>query len=73
MRNYVYGSRIVTELYCDEGLTKCQITTLNEDHSVTNHQLWITTRQFESAYDGDQDTKRAIELAYTDLVKDGRI
>ena len=35
--------------------------------------MWITKRQFEAAMDGDHDTRRAIEAAYTDLVKSGRI
>lgn len=35
--------------------------------------MWITKRQFEAAYDGDQDIRRAIESAYTYAVKSGRI
>lgn len=35
--------------------------------------MWMTKRQFEAAMDGDQDTRRAVEMAYTDLVKAGRI
>lgn len=35
--------------------------------------MWMTKRQFEAAMDGDHDTRRAIEMAYTDLLKAGRI
>lgn len=35
--------------------------------------MWITKKMFEEAMDGDQDTRRATEEAYTDLVKSGRI
>lgn len=73
MRNYTYHSRIVTELYRDGALSRCEIITLHYDGSMINHQMWITTRMFEEAMDGDQDTRRAIEAAYTDLVKSGRI
>lgn len=73
MRNYTYHSRIVTELYRDGALSRCEIITLHYDGSMINHQMWITTRMFEAAMDGDQDTRRAIEAAYTDLVKSGRI
>lgn len=73
MRNYTYQSRIVTELYCEDAMTKCEIVTLHYDGSATSHKMWMTKRQFEAALDGDQDTRRAIEAAYTDLVKSGRI
>ena len=73
MRNYTYHSRIVTELYRDGALSRCEIITLNYDGSRTSHQMWMTKRQFEAAYDGDQDIRRAIESAYTDAVKSGRI
>lgn len=73
MRNYTYHSRIVTELYCEDALSRCEIVTLHYDGSVTCHQMWMTKRQFEAALDGDQDTRRAIESAYMDLVKSGRI
>lgn len=73
MRNYTYHSRIVTELYRDGALSRCEIITLNYDGSRTSHQMWMTTTMFEEAMDGDQDTRRAIEAAYTDLVKSGRI
>ena len=73
MRNYTYHSRIVAELYRDGALSRCDIITLHYDCSMINHQMWMTTRMFEEAMDGDQDTRRAIEAAYTDLVKCGRI
>lgn len=73
MRNYTYHSRIVTELYRDGALSRCEIITLHYDGSRTNHQMWMTTRMFEEAMDGDQDTRRAIEAAYTELVNSGRI
>lgn len=73
MRNYTYHSRIVTELYRDGAFSRCEIITLNYDGSRTSHQMWMTTTMFEEAMDGDQNTRRAIEAAYTDLVKSGRI
>ena len=73
MRNYTYHSRIVAELYRDGALSRCQIITLHYDGSWTSHRMWIIKRQFEIAMDGDQDTRRAIEDAYTDLVKFVRI
>lgn len=73
MRNYTYQSRIITELYCEDAMSRCEITTLHYDGSTESHQMWMTKRQFEAALDGDQDTRRAIEMAYTDLVKSGRI
>lgn len=73
MRNYNYHSRIVTELYCENALSRCEIVTLHYDGSTESHQMWMTKRQFEAALDGDQDTRKAVEMAYTDLVKSGRI
>lgn len=73
MRNYTYQSRIVTELYCDDAMSRCEINTLYYDGSTEGHQMWMTKRQFESALDGDQGTRWAIENAYTDLVRSGRI
>lgn len=73
MRNYTYHSRIVSELYCEDALSRCEIITLHYDNSRTHHRMWMTKRQFEAAMDGDQDTRRAIEAAYMDLVKAGRI
>ena len=73
MRNYTYQSRIITELYSSDAMSKCEIVTLHYDGSTASHQMWITKRQFEAAMDGDQDTRRAIEAAYTDLVKSGMI
>lgn len=73
MRNYTYQSRIITEVYCEDAMSRCEIVTLHYDGSATIHKMWMTKRQFEAALDGDQDTRRAIEMAYTDLVKSGRI
>lgn len=73
MRNYAYQSRIITELYLDDSMSRCEVTTLHYDGQTESHQMWITKRQFEAALDGDQDTRRAVEMAYTDLVKSGRI
>lgn len=73
MRNYTYQSRIVTELYCEDAMSKCEITTLHYDGSTESHQMWMTKRQFEAALDGDQDIRRAIEMAYLNLLKAGRI
>ena len=73
MRNYTYQSRIITELYSSDAMSKCEIVTLHYDGSIVSHKMWITKRMFESAMDGDQDTRRAIEAAYTDLVKSGMI
>lgn len=73
MRNYTYHSRIITEIYSSDAMSKCEIVTLHYDGSTDSHQIWITKRQFEAAMDGDQDTRRAIEAAYTDAVKSGRI
>ena len=73
MRNYSYQSSIITELYLDDAMSRCEITTLHYDGSTESHQMWMTKRQFEAALDGDQDTRRAIEMAYTDLLKAGRL
>lgn len=73
MRNYTYQSRIITELYCDDAMSRCEITTLHYDGGTTSHQMWVTKRQFEAALDGDQDTRFAIEAAYKDLVYEERI
>lgn len=73
MRNYTYQSRIITEIYSSDAMSKCEVTTLHYDGQTEGHQMWITKRQFEAALDGDQDTRRAIEAAYVDLVKIGRI
>lgn len=54
-------------------MSRCEIATLHYDGSTESHKMWITKRMFEEAMDGDQDTRRAIEAAYTDLVKSGRI
>lgn len=73
MRNYTYHSRIITEIYSSDAMSKCEIVTLHYDGSTESHKMWITKRQLEAALDGDQDTRRAIEAAYVDLVKSGRI
>ena len=73
MRNYTYQSRIITEIYSEDAMSKCEIVTLHYDGSTESHQMWMTKRQFEAAMDGDQDTRRAVEMAYNDLVKSGRI
>lgn len=73
MRNYTYHSRIVTELYREDAMSRCEVTTLHYDGSTEGHQMWMTKRQFEAAMDGDQDTRWAIENAYIDLLKAGRI
>lgn len=73
MRNYTYHSRIITELFCEDAMSRCEIVTLHYDGSTESHKMWMTKRQFEAAMDGDLDTRRAIEAAYTDLVNSGRI
>lgn len=73
MRNYTYHSRIITEIYSSDAMSRCEVTTLNYDGSTESHKMWITKRMFEAAYDGDQNTRIAIEAAYTDLVNSGRI
>lgn len=73
MRNYTYQSRIITEIFSKDAMARCEVTTLHYDGQLESHKLWMTKRQFEAALDGDQDTRRAIEAAYTDLVKSGRI
>lgn len=76
MRNYTYHSRIVTELYRDGALSRCEIITLNYDGSRTSHQMWMTTNMFEEAMDGDQYIQQVIDNSYIDLrdkgiLKDG--
>lgn len=73
MRNYTYHSRIITELYCQDAMSRCEVITPHYDGQIECHIMWITKRQFEAAMDGDQDTRRAIEAAYTDLIKAMRI
>ena len=73
MRNYTYQSRIITEIYSKDAMSRCEVTTLHYDGQTEGHQMWMTKRQFEAAMDGDHDTRRAIEAAYVDLVKSGRI
>lgn len=59
MRNYTYHSRIVTELYCDGALSKCEIITLHYDGSSEIIQMWLSTREFEEALLGNYDARRA--------------
>lgn len=73
MRNYTYQSRIITELFSEGSLSRCEVTTLYYDGQIENHKMWVTKRQFEAAFDGDQDIRWAIEAAYNNLVKSGRI
>lgn len=73
MRNYTYQSRIITEIYSSDAMSRCEVTTLHYDGQTEGHQMWMTKRQFEAAMDGDQDTRRAIEMAYNDLLKAMRI
>lgn len=73
MRNYIYQSRIITEIYSEDAMSRCEIGTLHYDGRSESHKMWMTKRMFENAMDGDQDTRRAIEAVYTDLVKSGRI
>ena len=71
MRNYTYQSRIITEIYSEDAMSKCEIVTLHYDGSTESHKMWITKRMFEEAMDGDQDIQQAIENAYTDLLDKG--
>ena len=71
MRNYTYHSRIITELYSEDAMSRCEIVTLHYDGSTDGNKMWITKRMFEAAMDGNQDIQQAIENAYTDLVKKG--
>lgn len=73
MRNYTYLSRIITELYCEDALSKCEVTTLHYEGQIESHKIWMTKRQFEAALDGDLDTRRAVEMAYNDLLERGII
>lgn len=73
MRNYTYHSRIVTELYCSDTMSRCEIVTLHYDGGITSHKMWITKREFEAALDGDQDARWAIETVFIDLLNEERI
>lgn len=74
-RSYTYLSRIVTELYCVDDLSKCEITTLHYDGSTESLPMLMTKTQFERALNGDRDTRWAIEAAATEkrLIQIGRI
>ena len=71
MRNYIYHSRIITEIYSKDAMSSCEIATFHYDGSTEIHKMWITKRMFEEAMDGDQDIQQAIENAYTDLLNKG--
>ena len=71
MRNYTYQSRIITELFCEDAMSRCEIVTLHYDGSTESHKMWMTKRMFEEAMDGDQDIQQVIENAYTDLLDKG--
>ena len=73
MRNYTYHSRIVSELYCEGALSKCEIATLHDDGSTESYRMWMTTRMFEEAMDGDQHIRQVIENVYTDLLDKGKL
>ena len=73
MRNYTYQSRIIAEIYSGDAMSRCEIITLHYDGQTESHKMWITKRQFEAAMDGDQDTRRAVEMSYTNLLNAGRI
>lgn len=69
MRNYTYHSRIVTELYCDGALSKCEIITLHYDGSSEIIQMWLSTREFEEALLGNYDARRAINDTFDKIIK----
>lgn len=69
MRNYTYQSRIITEIYSSDAMSRCEIVTLHYDGSTESHKMWITKRQFEAAMDGDQDSRRAINDIYEKIIK----
>jgi hypothetical protein len=73
MRNYTYHSRIVTELYREDALSRCEIITLHYDGSTDSHKMWMTTSMFNEAYDGDQFIRDIIDRSHDRLVKAGRI
>lgn len=69
MRNYTYHSRIVTELYRDGALSRCEIITLHYDGSSEIIQMWMSTREFERALYGNYDARRAINDTYDNIMK----
>ena len=73
MRNYTYQSRIITEIYSEDAMSRCEIVTLHYDGSTESHKMWMTKRMFEEAMDGDQDIQRAVEDAFTSLLNKGII
>ena len=68
MRNYTYQSRIITEIYSEDAMSRCEIVTLHYDGSTESHKMWLTKKMFEEAMDGDQDIQRAVEDAFTSLL-----
>ena len=68
MRNYTYQSRIFAELYCFESFSRCEIVTLHYDGSSESIQMWMITREFERALDGDQDARRAINDTFEKII-----
>lgn len=73
MRNYTYQSRIITEIYSEDAMSRCEIVTLHYDGSTESHKMWLTKKMFEEAMDGDQDIQRAVEDAFTSLLNKGII
>lgn len=75
MGEYTYLSRRITELYCIDDLSNCEITTLHYDGSTESLSMLMTKTQFERALNGDLDTRWAIEAAVTEkrLIQIGRI
>ena len=69
MRNYTYHSRIVTELYRDGALSKCEIITLHYDGSSEIIQMWMSTREFDDALYGNYDARRAINDKFDKIMK----
>lgn len=64
-RSYTYLSRRITELYCIDDLSQCEITTLHYDGSTESLPMLLTKTQLERALAGDRDTRWAIEAAAT--------
>lgn len=69
MRNYTYHSRIVTELYRDGALSRCEIITLNYDGSSEIIKMWMSTREFEEALYGNYDARRSINDTHDQIMK----
>ena len=69
MRNYTYHSRIVTELYRDGALSRCEIITLNYDGSSEIIKMWLSTSEFEEALLGNYDARRANNDIFDQITK----